>query len=113
MSSEASSGTPAAPMSNGEKEVDPEYAAAFERQKHRELEEAKFRCSIENPAEQPARPTYFLPSFLNSNLCRRNVNYLSARCNSVAVYQASVCNLDLHVHLDCPMLRRTTNVWIY
>jgi len=48
MSSEASSSAPAAPASNGEKEVDPEYAAALERQKQRELEEAKLLCSIDN-----------------------------------------------------------------
>jgi len=47
-SSEAVSGAPAAPATNGEKEIDPEYAAALERQKQRELEEAQLLCSIEN-----------------------------------------------------------------
>jgi ribonucleoside-diphosphate reductase subunit M1 len=47
-SNEGSSGTPNTPATNGEKEVDPEYAAALERQKQRELEEAKLLCSIEN-----------------------------------------------------------------
>jgi ribonucleoside-diphosphate reductase subunit M1 len=38
----------AGPATNKEKEVDPEYAAALERQKQRELEEAQLLCSIEN-----------------------------------------------------------------
>lgn len=45
---DATSGVLAAPVTNGEKEVDPEYAAALERQKLRELEEAKLLCSIDN-----------------------------------------------------------------
>lgn len=45
---EVSSGVLAAPATKGEKEVDPEYAAALERQKLRELEEAKLLCSIDN-----------------------------------------------------------------
>lgn len=46
-SDEASSGLPATPSTNGE-DIDPEYAAALERQKQRELEEAQLLCSIEN-----------------------------------------------------------------
>src|SRR5258706_5646526 len=45
---EASPKVPAAPATNGEKEIDPEYAAALERQKQRELEEAQLLCSIDN-----------------------------------------------------------------
>ena len=45
---EASSEARAGPATNGEKEIDPEYAAALERQKQRELEEAQLLCSIEN-----------------------------------------------------------------
>ena len=45
---EGSSEVPAALATNGEKEIDPEYAAALERQKQRELEEAQLLCSIDN-----------------------------------------------------------------
>ena len=44
----AGSGASAAPATNEEKKVDPEYAAALERQQQRELEEAQLLCSIEN-----------------------------------------------------------------
>lgn len=47
MSNETGSTAPTTPTTNG-KEVDPEYAAALERQKQRELEEAQLLCSIEN-----------------------------------------------------------------
>ena len=47
-SNEVGSGAPAAPATSGDKVVDPEYAAALERQKQRELEEAQLLCSIEN-----------------------------------------------------------------
>ena len=45
-STDASSGGPITPTKG--KEIDPEYAAALERQKQRELEEAQLLCSIEN-----------------------------------------------------------------
>ena len=45
---EASTKVPATPATNGEKQIDPEYAAALERQKQRELEEAQLLCSIDN-----------------------------------------------------------------
>lgn len=45
----SSSGPPAAQTSNQEAtDIDPEYAAALERQRQRELEEAKMLCSLEN-----------------------------------------------------------------
>lgn len=45
---EDNSEVPAALATTGEKEIDPEYAAALERQKQRELEEAQLLCSIDN-----------------------------------------------------------------
>ncbi|KZO92657.1 ribonucleotide reductase alpha subunit [Calocera viscosa TUFC12733] len=45
---EPASAVAVAPVETKEKEVDPEYAAALERIKQRELEEAKLMCSIEN-----------------------------------------------------------------
>ena len=45
---ETSTEVAAAPATNGEKEIDPEYAAGLERQKQRELEEAQLLCSIDN-----------------------------------------------------------------
>ncbi|KAI6044757.1 ribonucleotide reductase [Pisolithus marmoratus] len=46
--SSSSSTVPSASSSNGNGEVDPEYAAALQRQKDRELAEAKLMCSLEN-----------------------------------------------------------------
>lgn len=46
--SSSSQGTTSSSASAGNGEIDPEYAAALQRQKDRELEEAKLMCSLEN-----------------------------------------------------------------